>query len=81
MEPKPTPSRILAFTLVVLAAFSLLLPVWYTIKVYQQFGPFGNLIAWTTASVGIFACITVLVSVIRHFVAPAIQAKLDERNL
>jgi hypothetical protein len=80
-RPPPTPSRLLAFILVLVAASSLLMPVWYTAKVHHQFGPFGSLIAWTTASVGIFATLTVLASVIRHFIAPAIQAKLDERNL
>jgi hypothetical protein len=75
MDEKKPPSQVAAFTLVVIAVTALLVPVAYTIKVQERFGPFGTLIAWTTVSVGIFAVLTVVVSFLRHFVRPALEQR------
>ncbi|MGH7162434.1 MAG: hypothetical protein ACREID_03035 [Planctomycetota bacterium] len=79
-EPRP-PSRVLAFILVLLAIAALLIPFWYTVHVHGRFGPFGSLIAWTTATVGVIATLTVVLSVVRHFIAPALRQRAEERNL
>jgi hypothetical protein len=76
--------RIGAFLLVLVAVAALLLPSWYTVHAAPAFGPWGSLIAWTTVSVAIFGVLTVIVSVIRHFVAPALRQNLrrgDQGNL
>ena len=74
------PSRFWAFVLTVLAGICLGLPIWYAFTIWRDLGPFGTLIVWTTVSVAVFGILTVVVSVIRAFVAPALRAELNRRD-
>lgn len=76
----PHPSRVWAFVVTVVAGWALALPVVYTAEIHRELGPFGSLIAWTTVSVSIFGILTVFVSVVRAFVAPALQDVMPPRG-
>jgi hypothetical protein len=67
------PSRFWAFLLTISAAVSLALPIYYAAYHFREWGPFGNLIAWTTACVALFGIVTVAVSFVRSFLVPVLQ--------
>ena len=67
------PSRFWAFLLTVAAGISLGIPIYYVAKHYHEWGPFGNLIGWTTVCVAIFGILTVAVSFVRSFLVPVLQ--------
>lgn len=73
-------SRAWAFLLTLVAAAALILPIVYTSFVWRDYGPFGTLIAWTAVSVSIFGVLTLLVSVMRAFVAPTLNGTFRRRN-
>ena len=74
-----TPSRFWAFVLTLLAGVALSLPVVYAFFIRHDLGPFGSLIVWTTVSVAVFGILTVVLSVIRAFVKPALDT-IDPRR-
>ena len=67
------PSRFWAFLLTICAALSLALPIYYVAHHYNEWGPFGTLMGWTTVCVAIFGILTVAVSFVRSFLVPVLQ--------
>ncbi len=67
------PPRIFAFFLTLLAAASLAVPIYDVANHYQEWGPFGTLIGWTTVCVAFFGILTVAVSFVRSFLVPVLK--------